>query len=36
MNSAKRLVKSEWKLFFEAVMLEMRNGYFTEAEELVK
>lgn len=35
MNSAKKLVKQEWKLFFEAVMLEMRNGYFIEAEELV-
>jgi len=28
MNSAKKLVKQEWKLFFEAVMLEMRNGFF--------
>ena len=35
MNSAKKLVKQEWKLFFEAVMLEMRNGFFVEAEELV-
>jgi tetratricopeptide (TPR) repeat protein len=36
MNSAKRLVKQEWKLFFEAVMLEMRSGYFSDAEEMVK
>lgn len=36
MNSAKKIVRSEWKLFFEAVMLEMRNGYFQEAEALVK
>ena len=35
MNSAKKLVKQEWKLFFEAVMLEMRNGFFHEAEEMV-
>lgn len=36
MNSAKKLVKQEWKLFFEAVMLEMRNGFFKEAEEMVQ
>jgi hypothetical protein len=36
MSSAKRLVKQEWKLYFEAVMLEMRNGYFSDAEEMVK
>lgn len=32
MNQTKKLVKSEWKVFFEAVMLEMRNGFFSEAE----
>jgi hypothetical protein len=36
MNSTKKLVRSEWKIFFEAVMLEMRNGYFDEAETMVK
>lgn len=36
MNQTKKLVKSEWKVFFEAVMLEMRNGFFTEAEQMVK
>jgi hypothetical protein len=36
MASAKRLVPSEWKIFFEAVMIEMRNGFFTEAEQMVK
>lgn len=36
MTSAKKLVKSEWKLFFEAVMLEMRNANFVGAEDLVK
>jgi hypothetical protein len=36
MNSTKRLVKTEWKVFFEAVMMELRNGYFHEAEEAVK
>ncbi len=36
MSQTKRLVKSEWKVYFEAVMLEVRNGFFTEAEELVK
>jgi hypothetical protein len=36
MNSTKRLVKQEWKVFFEAVMLELRNGFFTEAEAMVK
>ena len=35
-TSARRLVSSEWKIFFESVMLEMRNGYFNEAEILVK
>lgn len=35
MSSAKKLVKGEWKLWFEAVMLEMRNGSFREAEEMV-
>lgn len=36
MNSTKKLVKSEWKIFFEAVMLEVRNGFFEEAERMVK
>jgi hypothetical protein len=36
MNSTKRLVKGEWKIFFEAVMLELRNGFFGEAEKMVK
>ena len=36
MNSTKKLVRSEWKIFFEAVMLEMRNGYFDEAETMVR
>ena len=36
MNSTKKLVRSEWKIFFEAVMLEMRNGYFDEAEVMVR
>lgn len=35
MNSAKRMVKGEWKIWFEAVMLEMRNGCFKEAEDIV-
>jgi hypothetical protein len=36
MTQTKKLVKSEWKVYFEAVMLELRNGYFSEAEEMVK
>jgi hypothetical protein len=36
MNSTKRLVQSEWKVFFEAVMLELRSGSFNEAEQLVE
>ena len=35
MSSAKRLVRGEWKIWFEAVMLEIRNGYFKEAENMV-
>jgi len=35
MNSTKKLVKTEWKIFFEAVMLELRNGFFKEAEQMV-
>jgi len=35
MSSAKRLVRGEWKIWFEAVMLEVRNGYFNEAEDMV-
>lgn len=35
MAQTKRLVKSEWKVYFEAVMLEVRNGFFTEAEDMV-
>lgn len=36
MNQTKKLVKSEWKVYFEAVMLELRNGYFKEAENMVE
>ena len=36
MISAKKMVPTEWKIFFEAVMSEIRNGYFTEAEVMVK
>ncbi len=36
MHSAKAMVKGEWKLFFEAVMMEIRNGNFAEAEKQVK
>jgi hypothetical protein len=36
MGQTKRLVKAEWKVFFEAVMLELRNGYFKEAEDMVQ
>ena len=36
MQQSKKLVKSEWKVYFEAVMLEVRNGQFTEAEDMVK
>lgn len=36
MNQTKKLVKQEWKVFFEAVMLELRNGCFSEAEEMVQ
>ena len=36
MNSTKRLVKQEWKVYFEAVMLELRNGFFTQVETMVK
>jgi len=32
MSQAKHLVKAEWKLYFEAVMLEFRQGNFKEAE----
>jgi hypothetical protein len=32
MVSAKKMVPTEWKIFFEAVMLEIRNGFFSEAE----
>jgi len=35
MSQAKHLVKAEWKLYFEAVMLEFRQGNFEEAEKLV-
>jgi la-related protein 1 len=35
MSQAKHLVKAEWKLYFEAVMLEFRQGNFKEAETLV-
>ena len=36
MNSTKKILKNEWKIFFEAVMLEMRSGNFTQAEDMVK
>jgi len=36
MGSAKKLASSEWKIFFEAVMIEMRNGFFNEAELMIK
>ncbi len=36
MVSAKKMVPTEWKIYFEAVMLEIRNGFFTEAEVMVK
>lgn len=35
MQSTKKLAKSEWKVYFEAVMLEVRNGCFSEAEVMV-
>lgn len=35
MCSAKRLVRGEWKIWFEAVMLEVRNGNFKDAENMV-
>lgn len=35
MASAKKLVRGEWKIWFEAVMLEVRNGFFREAEDMV-
>lgn len=35
MNQTKKLVKQEWKVYFEAVMLEVRNGQFQLAEEIV-
>lgn len=35
MSSAKRLVRGEWKIWFEAVMLEVRNGHFKDAENMV-
>ena len=35
MNQTKTMVRSEWKVFFEAVMLELRNGFFQEAEIMV-
>lgn len=35
MSSAKKLVRGEWKIWFEAVMLELRNGFFIEAEQMV-
>lgn len=36
MTQTKHLVKTEWKVYFEAVMLEVRNGFFEEAEEMVR
>lgn len=36
MANTKRLVPSEWKVFFEAVMLELRSGQFLEAEQMVE
>jgi len=32
MASTKRLIKNEWKIYFEAVMLELRSGDFKNAE----
>lgn len=29
-------MKQEWKVYFEAVMMELRNGSFIEAEDMVK
>jgi hypothetical protein len=36
MGTCKKVAKSEWKVYFEAVMMEMRNGQFEEAEQMVK
>lgn len=36
MTQTKKLVKTEWKVYFEAVMLEVRNGFFDEAEDMVR
>ena len=30
------MVPNEWKIFFEAIMVEIRNGQFAEAEAMVK
>jgi tetratricopeptide (TPR) repeat protein len=35
MQHTKRLSKSEWKTHFEAVLLEIRCGFFEEAEKMV-
>ena len=35
MESSKILVKTEWKIFFEAVMIEIRSGNFKKAEIMV-
>jgi hypothetical protein len=36
MEYAKSSLKSEWKMYFETVMMEMRNGYFEKAERIVR
>ena len=35
MQHTKRIAKTEWKTHFETVLLEIRSGYFSEAEDLV-
>jgi len=35
LKSTKYLMKTEWKIYFEAVMMEIRNGFFKEAEQMV-
>ena len=35
MQHTKRIAKTEWKTHFEAVLLELRSGCFSEAEDLV-
>ena len=35
MQHTKRIAKTEWKTHFETVLLEIRSGFFSEAEDLV-